>query len=268
MSATAAADSWAWALADWRIPPEILAAAPQDPWAFPTDLFERRADAALHSPPTPSGVRALEGLVNRGSVLDVGAGGGAAAFALRDRMTRLTAVDSSADALTGLRSRARAARVDAHTVEGSWPDVAGDVSVHDVVVCHHVVYNVPQIATFLAELDRHARKRVVVELTDRHPLANLNPLWLKFHGLVRPDRPTADDFMGVVAELGLTASAVRWETEADDGLDVAARARMARIRLCLPEEREGEVAHALAALGPPRTTRVTVWWDADRAGGR
>jgi SAM-dependent methyltransferase len=258
MSASAAADSWARALSDWRLPPEILAAAPQDPWAFPTDLFDRRGEAALTAASTPSALRALEALAPRGSVLDVGAGGGAAAFALRDRMTRLT----------GLRARAGTAGVQARTVEGSWPEVADRVSAHDVVVCHHVVYNAPRIARFLAELDRHARRRVVVELTDRHPLANLSPLWLKFHGLVRPDRPTADDFMAVVAELGLTAYAVRWDADADDGLDAAARARLARIRLCLPVEREGEVAEALAILGPPRPTRVTVWWDVDRAGAR
>jgi ubiquinone/menaquinone biosynthesis C-methylase UbiE len=261
MTTQTAADGWARSLADWSIPGDILARAPQNPWAFPTDLFQRRAAAALDAKPTPSALRALEGLGSGGTVLDVGAGGGAAAFAIRSRMSHLTAIDSSADALAGLRKRARGARVRVDTVLGSWPDVAHAVSAHDVVVCHHVVYNVPRIAPFLRELDRHARRRVVVELSAAHPLASLNPLWLQFHGVTRPTAPTAADFLSVVAELGFTVTIDRWTANHEPAADHLERARLARIRLCLPETREPEVAEALASLGPAMTERVTVTWD-------
>jgi len=45
---------------------------------------------------------------------------------------------------------------------------------------------------------------VVYEFTQRHPLAHLNPLWRRFHGIDRPDRPTADDdAIDILDALGL-----------------------------------------------------------------
>ncbi len=46
-----AAERWAEALAGWAIPEPILAAAPESPWGFPSDLFARRADAAAAPDP-------------------------------------------------------------------------------------------------------------------------------------------------------------------------------------------------------------------------
>ncbi|MFD0890601.1 M24 family metallopeptidase, partial [Streptosporangium algeriense] len=81
------------------------------------------------------------------------------------------------------------------------PELFG-ARVADVAVCAHVVYNVPDLAAFLTELSGHARVRVVVELTERHPMTWLNPLWAHFHGIVRPDRPTAHDVIAVAEALG------------------------------------------------------------------
>jgi len=61
------------------------------------------------------------------------------------------------------------------------------------VTCHHVLYNVAELGPFVTALTSHARRLVVVELTARHPLTALNPLWERFHGLVRPNVPTACD---------------------------------------------------------------------------
>jgi len=70
---------WREDLDSWAIPPEILAAAPETPWACPTGLFARSAEdavAAGKDRPTPSQCRAREALPGGGSLLDVGAGGG------------------------------------------------------------------------------------------------------------------------------------------------------------------------------------------------
>jgi hypothetical protein len=64
----------------------------------------------------------------------------------------LTAVDSHAGMLAALTERAVRLGLTAHTVEGRWPDVAGEVPVADVVVCHHVAYNVPDLASFAVAL--------------------------------------------------------------------------------------------------------------------
>ncbi|OMQ15154.1 hypothetical protein A7K94_0211485, partial [Modestobacter sp. VKM Ac-2676] len=78
----------------------------------------------------------------------------------------LLGVDESATLLA--RFTAAALGSPATTVRtwvGRWPDVAERVPPADVVVCANVVYNVPDVAAFVAELTAHARRRVVVELT-------------------------------------------------------------------------------------------------------
>ncbi|HKC74769.1 MAG TPA: class I SAM-dependent methyltransferase, partial [Chloroflexota bacterium] len=99
-----AAERWKQALAAWAIPPAILAAAPESPWGFPTELFERRADA-VPAEPTPSTQRALEALPEGGSVLDVGCGAGAASLPLAARAGHLIGVDPSAEMLRAFRRR-------------------------------------------------------------------------------------------------------------------------------------------------------------------
>src|SRR5438045_4065380 len=188
---TSAADRWRQALADWAIPEEILAAAPESPWTFPVELFARRADAASEAP-TVSNRTALEALPEGGAVLDVGCGGGAASLPLAEGAGQLIGVDSSDGMLEAFRERAERAGVAVRTVPGTWPEVASGTPAADVVVCNHVFYNAPDLASFALALTEHARSRVVVELTQRHPQSSLNDLWLRFHGLHRPERPTVD----------------------------------------------------------------------------
>ena len=73
------ADQWAHDLAAWRIPDEILATAPRSPWIHPVELF-RAPDEPV--PDSPSHARARERLNVGGTLLDVGSGGGRAAFAV------------------------------------------------------------------------------------------------------------------------------------------------------------------------------------------
>ena len=51
---------------------------------------------------------------------------------------------------------------------------------------------------------------VVFELTERHPLHWMNDLWLRFHGLERPDGPTSEDALEALTELGLDPLIERW----------------------------------------------------------
>src|SRR5919198_6398731 len=128
-----AAERWKQALAAWAIPPTILAAAPESPWGFPTELFERRADA-VPAEPTPSTQCALEALPEGGSVLDVGCGAGAASLPLAARAGRLIGGDPSAEMLRAFRRRVEAAGKAVTMIEGPWPSVAEQTPVADVVV--------------------------------------------------------------------------------------------------------------------------------------
>jgi len=151
-----AAERWREALAAWAIPAPILAAAPEPPWGFPLTLFAHRV-AALMSTPTPSVRRAREALPEGGVVLDVGCGAGAGSVPLAPNAGHLIGVDPSPDLLGAFRERGTARGATVATIMGTWPDAADRTPTADVVVCHHVFYNVPDLAPFARRLTDHAR---------------------------------------------------------------------------------------------------------------
>ena len=204
-----AAAAWARALGEWAIPAAILDAAPEAPWHFPPALFTW--DPAEGGILTKSARRALEALPEGGSVLDVGVGGGRASLPLAPPAAFIVGVDQSSELLATFEETASRRGVSCQAFHGKWPDVAGQVEVQDVVVCHHVVYNVADLVPFARALTDHARRRVVVELTVEHPTANLNEAWRVLHGIVRPGRPTVGDAIVVFGEMGLHVTAEAWE---------------------------------------------------------
>jgi SAM-dependent methyltransferase len=271
---------WESDLASWAIPDRITAAVAESPWVLPREVFARRADRLAGQPSGPSFERASAALDPPSSVLDVGSGPGAASLPLLPMATSLTAVDTDARMLELLAARAAPSGLPVRTVLGSWPQAAPEVAAADLVTCHHVTYNVPQIGPFVTALTGCASRLVVVEMTATHPLASLSPLWLRFHGLQRPQSPTADDFIAIVAAMGLSPRHQAWHRPG--GRDYASFAELTgvtRRRLCLPPERSAEVASALLEQGvnPDHPADhasagrdvVTIWWSgaaADRSG--
>lgn len=303
------ASQWRAALDEWRIPPEILAAAPESPWLLPTGLFAGRARRQLDAPSGFSTEIAVEGLRpdNRherhqrgsdsrvpGTVLDVGVGAGAASLGLRGHITEIIGVDESERMLDTFTDIAADAGVAVRAVRGRWPDVASTTPVADVVVCHHVLYNVPDLLPFLESLTAHARSRVVVEITRDHPTALLNPLWKAIHGIDRPVRPTAVDAIALVDAMldgrglghavGEDTSRRRhtvgdgasrrgwraWERPiTTDGTSWDELVASTAKRLCVGPDRAAEVEAALRDLGAgPDMPHiggslrqvVTIWW--------
>jgi SAM-dependent methyltransferase len=255
-----ASERWAAALAEWEIPPRILAAVAESPWGFPRQLFGT-VDRA--PPDTPSSRRALEALEEPGVVLDVGAGGGRASLPLCPPAVAVVAVDSSPELLAAFREEAYTRAIEHREVLGRWPDAAPTTPEADLVVCHHVLYNVPDIGPFVSALTDHARRRVVVEMTTVHPQTALNEMWLRFHGLARPDGPGLDDVLAVLDELGIRAGSERFtRTPLTAGLSRDELVAMTRRRLCLTPDRDDEVD---AALGEqPRLfvdQAVCLWWE-------
>ena len=201
----------------------------------------------------------MEALRTPGSVLDVGSGVGAASLPLLPYATSLTAVDPSEQMLAMLAERATvASHVPVRTVVGRWPEVAAEVGTHEVVVSHHVLFDVPDLAPFLLALTGSCRRRVVVEIPPTHPTAWMAPLWLRFHGVVRPTEPTWQDAVAVAREVGVAEVTVdRW-TSPDPGhpIDVPLITR----RLCLPESREPEVAEVRDTLPASLRDVITLSW--------
>ena len=271
-SLTALLDRWREDLAAWAIPEHITAAVAESPWVLPRQVFARRADRLRRDPGGPSFERAWEALDPPGSVLDVGSGAGAACLPLAPRITTLTAVDADDEMLGLLAGRASEAGLTARVVNGRWPDIAGQVGPADVVTCHHVVFNVPDLEPFLDALTGHACRRVVIETAAAHPLTSLNPLWLRFHGLKRPEGPTAADTIAILAAMGRGPRHTEWSRPAAaDYRSMAELVEVTRRRLCLPPERAGEVEAALVELGinpgqpgdlgSSGRDVVTIWWE-------
>ena len=276
--------AWAEALEAWAIPQPILDAVPDSPYGFPAELFARRGHRSMHGrdEPTPTTSRALEALGEGGTVLDVGVGGGATCLPLAERCTGLIAVDGQPDMLEAISGRAHELGLDVTTVLGRWPDVAPETPAADVAVCGHVAYNAPDLGPFLTALSAHARRRVAIELTDRHPLSWMNDLWVRFHDVARPDRPSADDAEALSRALGFPVQREdRADTEdmAGSGFERREDAiSLVRRWLCLTAERDDEIADALGrrlaehdglwSAGPHEQRVVTLWWDTAAQVGR
>ena len=270
-------DRWRDELAAWAIPRHITAGVTESPWVLPRQVFARRADRMAAAPAGPSFRRAWAALDPPGSVLDVGSGAGAASIPLLPRTTALTAVDADKEMLELLASRATALAGKVALVQGQWPDVAFQAAPADLVTCFNVVYNVPDLLPFLAALTASARRLVVLEMTAEHPLVSMNDLWLRFHGLRRPDGPTADDLLRILAAMGTAARHERWQRQsAADYASFAELVEVTRRRLCLPPDRAAEVASALEEsevdpdqppdLATVRRDMVTIWWAGSAAG--
>jgi len=274
LTSTAAAHEletrWRQDLAAWAIPEDIVTQAMESPWCYPARLFARRADEQMATPSGPSYERALEALPLGGSVLDIGAGAGAASLPLADRAGQLVAVDPEQAMLDAYAERATRLGKTVRLVQGRWPDVAEQISPVDVVVCHHVLYNVAEPVPFLRAMNSAALHRVVIELTAQHPMTPLNPLWLRFHGLRRPDRPTAEQMLELIVALGWNVSIAGWSRPASGFGEFSEVVAQTCRTLCLPPDRAPEVGSALRELGVdpadpggiggPRRL-ATLWWD-------
>lgn len=257
--ADGAAARWREELAAWAVPPEILAAAPQRPFVFPPEMFA--APGPGTHPPTRSTTVAADAIRDGGVVLDVGCGGGAAGFALAPPATELVGTDRQCD-MTDLFARTAAERaIPCRVITGPWPDIADEVPIADVAVSHNVLYNAPDVVEFAAALHHHARRRVVIEITERHPQTTRSPLWRHFWDIDRPEGPTASLAADALRDAGIPAVLETSKATARD----EARAEHVHTdfwcrQLCLPPERAPEVAELVREIEFP-TERVTIWWD-------
>jgi SAM-dependent methyltransferase len=249
---------WKADLESWSIPREIIDQAPESPWIHPPVLFQIPESIEL----TPSHQKAIEVLPENGSILDIGCGGGIAAFAMGSKAARVIGVDHQGEMLEMFAKNAKERQIDSKVHEGFWPAISSEVEVADVSVAHHVVYNVQDIVPFLTAMSSHARKRVVLEMPQHHPLSNLTEAWKYFWKLDRPVDPTPQDLMDVLKELNIDAQIQLWNGQLRQESNMDDAVHFTRIRLCLPKSRESEVREFLESH-PASQVRplATIWWD-------
>jgi SAM-dependent methyltransferase len=100
-------------------------------------------------------------LAEAGSVLDVGAGCGALALSLAERIPRVTALDPAPAMAAALRTEAARRRLPHLAVlEAAWGEVS--LPLHDVVLAAHVGDLTRPGAPFLRDAARWARRWVVI----------------------------------------------------------------------------------------------------------
>jgi len=89
-------------------------------------------------------------------------------------------------------------------------------------------------------------------------------LWEHFWHLPRPQSPTAHDLVDIAEVMGFDARSQVW-TNPEFGnraaMSLDDRVAQARIRLCLDESRDDELAAVLAQQPPRPTSIATIWWD-------
>jgi 2-polyprenyl-3-methyl-5-hydroxy-6-metoxy-1,4-benzoquinol methylase len=269
---TAARERWRVALEAWALPQHLLDGVDESPYSWPADLFGRRRQPA-EGEPSPTERMVIEIAGEGGSILDVGAGTGRLAIPLSQSGHRVVAVERDASMSARLAEEIAASGARITRVQGTWPDVAGNTGRHDVVLCAHVVYDVPAIGPFLDAMHGAARRGVVVELTPRHPWKGLSRYFRSLHGHELPKRPTVDDFEAVVREVTGAEPHLRWWTApaALRFTDMAELLAFYRRRLLVPPERSIETAgllepdveetdDGLLTLGPAERELVSMWW--------
>ena len=154
--------------------------------------------------PSPLGELARSALRPDGGVLDVGAGAGATSLDVVPPDGHLHAVDAQPSMLRALEAAARDRGLGVTTYDGTWPDVAGQVPVCDVVALRARPLQRAGPRAVRRRADRaRPRDLVVVELTGTHPLMRLAPMWEAVHGQPRPAGPTAELAVAVLREAGL-----------------------------------------------------------------
>ena len=264
-------DDWGAALGEWAIPLAILEAAPESPWGFPPELFacrgERSIDEGRSNPAHTTSGRSRPWVM--GARCSTSAPGEATWLPLAARCT-----GSWPSTLRRTCSRSPRGMRTASACRSPWWKAAGRTSPRarppaDVAVCGHVAYNAPDLGVFLQEISAHARRRVVLELTDRHPLSWMNDLWLRFHGVVRPDRPRAGGRRRAHRALGFEVHrADRLDTE--DGrkrLPTTGGRDRARAQASVPRRRPRRRGRRSPRVSARRTRR-TVDGRSARASGR
>ncbi|MAT07169.1 MAG: SAM-dependent methyltransferase [Acidimicrobiaceae bacterium] len=260
-----AADRWSDLIASWGLPEHIVAAAPESPWRHDVARFAVDDEAIDRDSTSARWAREVIPPVG-GTVLDVGCGGGRSVAPLVPPATEVIGVDRVGAMLDEFVAAAERLGVARRTVHGAWPDVMATTPVADVVICHHVLYDVGDLVPFVVGLTARARLAVVVEIPVRHPMSAWNGAFGHFWNLDRPDRPTHLDVIAVLRELGLdpefTVSPRRRRSRYD--ADPANLLTVARRRLGLGGDRDAELAGWLAEYPPPFVDEVaTIRWPGD-----
>lgn len=204
MSAQAGGIDW---VARWREMLSAVESAAEKPGGPGEDRWSRRAarfdrmsrerhDAALDA--------LAAAVLPTDTVADIGAGTGRHAIPLARACYHVLAIEPSA----AMRERLIARAADEQTsnttiVPEGWPCAAPTV---DVALSSHVLYGIADVAPFLEQMTRVARRSCLLVLGLRAPADALASLRQAIHGRIQPPRPAALEALAVLHQLGHEAN--------------------------------------------------------------
>ena len=141
---------------------------------------------------------AISALVDPDStVLDVGGGAGKYAVALAFKSSAVTVVEPSESMLEQLNEAAEEAGCsNVEAVFSEWE--TANVPASDTVLCSHVVYGVAEIVPFIAKLNDHAKRRVILLSFVDSPQSGVAQLWEPVHGEPRINLPAMPELVNVL----------------------------------------------------------------------
>lgn len=268
------ADRWRDQLLQWTAPlPEQAADTPtSDGWRAHAHRF-RAINRAVQGREEPLITLLGRWWAPEATLLDVGAGGGRFALPLAERDWRVTAAEPSQGMRDVLAEAVSERGVSLDILPLRWPPTDA-LPRADVVLCANVLYDVADLAPFVAALDRAARQAVVVYLSLTHPVGHLADLWREFRGWRVPDGPTYLDAAAVMFDLGIPVNATLLPvtpTLVFDDLDAALAAYRERLGLRVDPERDAALRATLAGRLVARDGRLVMpnrepfgaalWWE-------
>lgn len=212
------------------------------------------------------------------TLLDVGAGVGRHALPLSWRVKQVTAVEPSKAMRDFMAADAAEQHVGNLTMVGDdWQ--TAEVSPADVVLCSHVMYNVPEVGGFVDKLAAHAQQHCFIAMRTGQRDQMLRSLFQEVHGEELIPEPAVIDLYNVVHQrLGVAANVQAMSFRRGtmplgnyETLDEAIAA--VRGQLYVAEGSAGEAAiraflqqHLMAedgrlVLGSPPIGAAILWWD-------
>ena len=254
------ADRWRELLQRSAVPQEIVDASPEPEATLEPERFRWRPEEDATQPVRPSRRRALEALPEGGTVLDVGVGGGASSLGLVPKPGLIVGVDPLEGMLESFQASAAEAGVAAKTVLGTWPEVADQVAAADVAVCHHAIYRVTELEDFLTALTERARRRVVVEVSARSPLSQVDALWKLLHGIDRPEWQVADEVEAVLKAMGVAVEREDMVLPPRAPEITPELVAFFRRRLYVGPERDPDIEQFLRNREPQEHRVIALWW--------
>jgi SAM-dependent methyltransferase len=226
----------------------------------PRDFYAPRAKAfATGGYPATEWPRLAELARPKDTWLDVGAGAGRLAVPLSSVVRRVVAVEPSEAMRRALRvSVIDRGRSNVQVLNGRWPEAAVTAGTADVVLAAFVLFDLANVVGFLEAMERAARRRCVVSLTEHAPSGGDDELWWELHGEEQATLPALPDFLELMVELGrpVTVTTIRRERAGTLPFDAALDAARRTYWVARGSAKDTRLAALLRARYTGRTGRV------------